>query len=702
VSVATIRPADSPGARESLFEDEALGRAYDTRLMARLWRYVAPYRLQVATTLLFVLPLLLFDLAPAWIVKAGLDRVIVPAATGAPPLATPASDPGGAFFGPLVAAAARLLAAPEGVPPLVWLALLYIVVSAGGSLFMYLDQLIMARTGQAAMRDLRREVFGHIQALHLGFFDTMPVGRLVTRATNDVENVSEMFSAGIVALIRDVFKMLGIAVVLFSIDARLAFFTFLVVPVLAAAAFVFRFKARQAFRSVRVRIARINAYLQEHVTGMKIVQLFTREERCFRDFDEMNADHRDAWLQSIRYDSALFAVVEFASNLTIAIVIWQAVGLAEAGTIYVFIEYMRRFFMPLRDLSAKYSVMQSSMASCERIFHLLDTPPAVSDAPDAAPVAHAEGQLGAVEFQNVWFTYDERVERSPTASPEGAQRPGAPGAPGERSGMASPEGAQRPGAPGAPGKRSGAAGEGQAESVEPEWVLRDVSFRVAPGERVAFVGATGAGKTTLIKLLTRFYDVTRGRILIDGVELSRWPQADLRRRIAMVLQDVFLFSGSIADNLSLERPEVDRQHVEEVARAVQAHRFIDSLPQGYDTPVRERGSNFSAGQRQLLSFARALAHGADILVLDEATSSIDTETEALVQEGIHVLMEHKTAIVIAHRLSTIRDVDRIHVLHRGRIVEFGRHDELLAQRGVYDRLYRLQYAAQEAGAAAAS
>ena len=233
-------------------------------------------------------------------------------------------------------------------------------------------------------------------------------------------------------------------------------------------------------------------------------------------------------------------------------------------------------------------------------------------------------------------------------------------------------------------------------------MLRDVSFRVAPGERVAFVGATGAGKTTLIKLLTRFYDVTRGRILIDGVDLSRWPQADLRRRIAMVLQDVFLFSGSIADNLSLERPEVDRRHVEEVARAVQAHRFIDSLPQGYDTPVRERGSNFSAGQRQLLSFARALAHGADILVLDEATSSIDTETESLVQEGIHVLMEHKTAIVIAHRLSTIRDVDRIHVLHRGRIVESGRHDELLARRGVYDRLYRLQYAAQEAGAAAAS
>jgi len=656
VSGATTPLPAATGARESLFEDEALGRAYDTRLMTRLWRYVAPYRLQVATTLLFVVPLLLFDLAPAWIVKTGLDHVIVPVATGV----APASDAEVAFSGWLGAAAARVLVAPEGVPPLAWLALLYLLVSAGGSVFMYLDQLIMARTGQSAMRDMRREVFGHIQALHLGFFDTMPVGRLVTRATNDVENVAEMFSAGIVALIRDVLKMLGIAVVLFSIDARLAFYTFLVVPVMASAAFVFRFKARQAFRAVRVRIARINAYLQEHVTGMKIVQLFAREERCFDDFDEMNADHRDAWLQSIRYDSALFAVVEFASTLTIAIVIWQAAGLAEAGMIYVFIEYMRRFFMPLRDLSAKYSVMQSSMASCERIFHLLDTPPAVQDAPDATPVAHAEGQLGAVEFQNVWFTYDESYEQ--------IQDPV----------------------------------EGQTESVEPDWVLRDVSFRVAPGDRVAFVGATGAGKTTIIKLLTRFYDVTRGRILIDGVELARWPQADLRRRIAMVLQDVFLFSGTIADNLSLERPGVDRPQVQHVAQAVQAHGFIESLPRGYDTVVRERGSNFSTGQRQLLSFARALAHGADILVLDEATSSIDSETESLVQEGIHILMEHKTALVIAHRLSTIRDVDRIHVLHRGRIVESGRHDELLAQRGLYHRLYRLQYAAQETGAAAAS
>ncbi|HEY5658696.1 MAG TPA: ABC transporter ATP-binding protein, partial [Myxococcota bacterium] len=524
----------------------------------------------------------------------------------------------------------------------------YLVVNAVGSAIQYLDQLVMSRTGQAAMRDLRRQIFAHIQSLHLAFFDTVPVGRLVTRATNDVENVSEMFSAGIVALVRDLIKMLAIAVVLFSVDARLALYTFIVVPFLAGVAIVFRFKARQAFRLVRVRIARINAYLQENVTGMKVVQLFTRERRNFREFDEMNAQHRNAWLQSIRYDAALYAVVEFAFYLAVAVVIWRATQVAAAGTIYLFVEYVRRFFMPLRDLSAKYSVMQSSMASAERIFQLLDRQPEVVDAFDAAVAPAAADALGSVAFENVWFAYGNK--------PDGG--------------------------------------------AELDWVLRDVSFRVAPGERVAFVGPTGAGKTTIIKLLTRFYDPKRGRILIDGVELARWPQAALRRRVAMVLQDPFLFSGSVRDNISLERADVDAERVERMARAVQAHRFIETLPAGYDEPVRERGANLSAGQRQLVSFARALAHGSDILVLDEATSSIDSETEVLVQQGIHALIEHKTALVIAHRLSTIQDVDRIYVLHKGRIVESGAHDALLAQQGLYSRLYRLQVAHQRRRSAA--
>jgi len=630
---AAARAPTAGSAREALFEEETLGKAYDARLLRRLWPFVAPYRRQVTLTILFLFPLLLFELAPAWIVKTGLDHIIVPAATGKP-------APEGAFLGPL--------RAPSGFPPLLWLAGVYFAFSMANGAFTYLDEMIMGSTGQSAMRDLRAAVFDQLQRLHIGYFDTVPVGRLVTRATNDVENVAEMFSAGFVALMRDVLRMLGIAVALFLVNARLASYAFLVVPVIAVIAALFRLKVRAAFRSIRVRIARINAYVQENVTGMKVVQLFTREPRNTRDFDAMNADHRDAWLQSIRYDAALFAAVDLASSLTTAVVIWQAAGLAAAGTIYVFFDWMRRFYTPLRDLSAKYSVMQSSMASCERIFQLLDTPPAVQDRPGArAPERGPLGRSGAVEFEHVWFTY----------------------------------------------------GAKQGEK-EPDWVLRDVSFRVEPGERVALVGATGSGKTTLIKLLSRLYDVRRGRILIDGVDIRDWPQSALRQRVAMVLQDVFLFSGTIAENIALERPEVGPEEVRRVAEAVHADSFVRRLPAGYDTLVRERGGNFSAGQRQLLSFARALAHGADVLVLDEATSSIDTETEALVQQGIHALMQGKTAIAIAHRLSTIEDVDRIYVLHRGRLVESGRHAELLARGGVYERLHRLQMAGRGVSAAA--
>jgi ABC-type multidrug transport system fused ATPase/permease subunit len=374
---------------------------------------------------------------------------------------------------------------------------------------------------------------------------------------------------------------------------------------------------------------------------MKVVQLFTREERNQRDFEAMNASHRDAWLQSIRYDAALFAAVEIANGLSTAVIIGYGASLVigggmTLGTLYVFMDWMRRFFLPLRDLSAKYSVMQSAMASSERIFQLLDTEPAVRD-PDAGAAAGERhpaprARTGEVVFEHVWFAY-------------------------------------------------------QGE----DWVLRDLSLRVAPGERVALVGATGAGKTSVIKLLTRLYEPTRGRVLLDGVDLREIPQRELRRRIATVLQDVFLFSGTVASNIALGRPDRDRAAVERAARAVEAHRFIERLPRGLDTELRERGSDLSAGQRQLLSFARAVAHGGDVLVLDEATSSVDAETELLVQRGLHALLAQRTAIVIAHRLSTIQDVDRIHVLHRGRLVESGSHAELLERRGAYWRLYRLQF-----------
>jgi len=623
-------PGDAAAVRRSgpgaaMHEEENLGKAYDLRLMARLWPYVRPYWRQVVAVLVMFFPIFVLDLAPAWIIKVGLDRFILPE------MANPAEhDP--------LLRLGWMLEPPAGVEPLYWLGGWLFVVMMLGTVFQFLHMAVMGWTGQSAMRDLRRDVFDHIQRLHLGFFDRYPVGRLVTRATNDVESVAEMFTAGIVALVTDVLKMIGIAVLLFLYDPRLALLTFTVVPVLAVAAVIFRLKVREAFRKVRVRIARINAYVQENVVGMKVVQLFTRERRNYRDFEHLNADHRNAWFQSITYDSALFSAVELASTITIAVVLSQAMGLA-AGTIYIFFDWMRRFFMPLRDLSAKYSVMQSAMASSERIFELFDTAPAVADRPGAADDTEGEGEIA---FENVSFAY-------------------------------------------------------QGE----DWVLKDVSFRVAPGEKVAIVGATGAGKTTIIQLLTRFYDVNRGRITLDGVDLRDLTQESLHQRIALVLQDVFLFSGSVADNISLGRPDIDRNAVAVAARAVLADRFIEELPEGYDAPIRERGSNFSAGQRQLLSFARALAHGADILVLDEATSSIDSDTEALIQAGIHALMECKTAIVIAHRLSTIRDVDRIYVLDAGRVVESGTHDELLDLGGLYQRLYHLQARSQESAVAAA-
>jgi len=611
---------------DAILEEESLGKAVDRRLLARLWPFVAPYRAQVAATIALVVPMFALELVPAWLVKTGLDRVI---------LAEPVAPGSGALE--------RLLQPPAGWAPLPWLGALFLVVVLCHALLQYVHMVLMATTGQAAMRGLRAAVFRHIESLHLGFFDSYPVGRLVTRATNDVESVSEMFSQGIVALVTDVFKMVGFAVALFLVDARLALATFAVVPLLALAAVIFRLKVRDAFRTTRVLLARINAWIQETVTGMKVVQLFTREERNLRDFARLNAEHRDAWKQSIRYDSALFSTVELAGGITVAILLWWGTGAATPGVLYLFIQWMRRFFMPLSDLSAKYSVMQSSMASAERIFQLLDRQPAIRDpAPERAARAADGAARGAVEFDDVWFSY-------------------------------------------------------QAEPRRPEdWVLRGVSFRVAPGERVAFVGATGAGKTTLIKLLTRLYEVSRGQVLLDGVDLRAMPQRELRGRVAMVLQDVFLFSGTIAENVALGRSDIDRATVEQAARAVEAHDFVERLPAGYETPIRERGTNLSAGQRQLLSFARALVHGADVLVLDEATSSIDTETEGLVQRGIHTLMQGKTALVIAHRLSTIEDVDRIYVLHHGRIVEAGTHAELLAAGGVYAHLHRLQSAQDRA------
>jgi len=618
---------------DSLHDEEALGKAYDGRLLRRLWPFVRPYMWVFCVDLLLFVPLFALELAPGWIIKHGLDSVFGgSAATGA------IADPQSLAIGDL---AIRWLDGwfdpPSWISALGWLAVLYAAASLGLAALQFVHMYMAAWLGQLAMRDLRTTVFDHIQKLHLGFFDRYPVGRLVTRATNDVENVAEMFSAGLVALVIDLVKMFGYAAILFAISWKLALYTFAVVPLLAVAAVIFRLKVREAFRETRLRIARINAQIQETITGMKVVQLFTREERNWIEFDRMNALNRDAWQRSNRWEGRLFSVVEVAQNLTVAIILGYGYGLAAIGTFYLFIDYMRRFFMPLRDLSAKYSVMQSSMAGAERIFQLLDTPPAVVDRADPAaiPVPIPE-RRGAVSFDDVWFAYNLD-----------------------------------------------------------EWVLQNLNFRVEPGEKVAFVGATGAGKTSLIKLLTRLYEPQRGEIRLDGQPLAGLPQSEIRRRVATVLQDVFLFSGTIEENIALGRSDLTHEQVEAAARTVEAHAFIERLPDGYRTELRERGANLSAGQRQLLSFARAVAHGADILVLDEATSSIDTETEVAIQRGVHNLMQGRTAIAIAHRLSTIQDVDRIYVLHKGRIHESGTHDELMALEGVYYRLYRLQYRSEQ-------
>jgi ATP-binding cassette subfamily B protein len=603
-------------------DEEVLGKIYDARLVRRLWPLLRPYWGLFLFALVLIPFVAFFEALPARLFAVGLDQ-----------LAQSESHAESAWFRALVQP-------PEGLTLLPWLAVLMLGVTVVGGLVELARTVAMAVMGQGAMRDLRTFLFAHVQKLPLSFFDRYPVGRLVTRLTNDIETLSEMFTAGLVALVGDLYKMVFFAYLLFSYDTKLALVTMSIVPAVAFAMLVLRWKVREAFRTVRVKIARINTHLQETISGMKVVQLFVRERRNLSDFAAVNREHRDSWLRSIRYDALLFSIVELALNLTIALILWYGAGLVGTGAVglgllFIFVEYMQRFFRPLRDLSAKYSVMQSSMASLERIFELLDTPAEAPDPPGSLP----SPLRGEVVFERVSFAYGE------------------------------------------------------------EPVLRDVSFRVAPGERVAIVGPTGAGKTTILKLLTRLYDVKSGTIRIDGVDVQSVKRSELRRCLAFVLQDVFLFTGDLAYNIGLARDDIPESEIRQAAEVAHVDRLVRRLPDGYRQKVHERGVNFSAGERQLLSFARALAQRPQILLLDEATSSVDTETEALIQDALHQLLAGKTAIVVAHRLSTIQDVDRIYVLHHGRIREEGTHEELLAQRGLYWRLYRLQYAAQARTAA---
>jgi ATP-binding cassette, subfamily B, multidrug efflux pump len=592
--------------------DEITGKAYDLRLMLRLWGYVRPYRRTFLLSLVCLLVSSIALLTQPYLLKIAIDR----------------------YMG------AKNLAGLSGMAVLFVAAALVELAAFYGNY--YLTMLV----AQRALSDLRVEVFAHLQRLPIAYFDRNPVGRLVTRMTTDVDVVNEMFAAGALTIAMDGLTLAGIVAILFHLHVKLALVTLSLMPVMALAINFFRVRARQSYRLIRERIARINAFLQEHISGMAVVQLFGCEARTFREFDQLNDSHRVANHMSNVYEASLFSLVEAVSSISIALTVWYASGRIVAGaiafgTLVAFVEYIQKFFIPIRDFSSKYAVMQSAMAAAERVFQLLDTKP-----PEEGDRRYAPAKVvGRVDFESVWFSY------------------------------------KRP-------KDGGIAAD--------DWVLRDVSFSVGAGETIAIVGATGSGKTTLVKLLAGFYDVQRGAVKIDGVDVRSWRLERLRRSVGIVLQDVTLFRGDVAYNITLGRDEIGAERMAAAAKAVHAHAFVSGLPSGYAEPVRERGNNFSTGQRQLLSFARALAYDPAILVLDEATSSVDPETEGLIRDALERLLAGRTAILIAHRLSTIERADRIIVLHHGAVREIGTHSELLAKDGVYAKLYRLQFAGHSA------
>ena len=638
-------------------DDEVLGKAYDARLMRRLLGYMRPYRAPIGLAFVSILGLSILQLAPPYLTKVAIDTHI----------------------------------AAGDVDGLTRLALLLLGVLVLSYVFEAVQTYALQVTGQRIIFDLRMQIHAHLQRLDVAFFDRNPVGRLMTRVTTDVDALNDLFASGVVSVFRDVFMLTGIAIVLFVMDWRLALVALSVLPLIAAVTQWFRRHARQSYRDVRGWIARINAFLQENVTGMATVQLFRREARQYERFDAINRACRDAHLASIFFYAVFYPAIEVLGALAVASIIWfggawTLQGSLELGSLVAFVLYSQRFFRPISDLSEKFNVLQAAMASSERIFALLDTPVGVAD--PAAPA-------GAVRER---LRNDERARFDPVADPA---------APADAVREHRHDGRDHVDALADPPAPAGAGGGGGHIRFENVWfayrgdqyVLEDVSFEVAPGRRVGVVGATGAGKSTVLNLLMRFYDVSRGRITIDGVDIRDLPLHDLRSRFGLVLQDVYLFSGTVADNIRLGNEAISDEDVRRAARGVHADRFIASLSDGLETAVAERGATFSVGQRQLLSFARALACRPPVLLLDEATSSVDTDTERLIQDALHVLMSGRTTIAIAHRLSTVQDMDTILVFHKGRLREQGSHQQLLAQRGLYRTLYELQYRDQEIGMA---
>jgi ATP-binding cassette subfamily B protein len=611
-------------------EEEVLGKAYDSRLMKRLLRYLRPYTWQVATALVAIVLKAAADVCGPYLTKVAVDRYLAPSASSSSFLAGWLS--------------------PKQLTGIAEIAAIYVGLLSLSFFLEFLQTYYMQWTGQMVMFDLRSQIFRHLQRMHIGFYDKNPVGRLVTRVTTDVDALNEMFTAGVVSIFEDIFVLAGIIAIMTRMNWRLALITFSVLPLIFWATMVFRKSVRDSYRRIRTAIARINSFLQEHVSGMVVLQLFNREKRAYRQFSDVNKSHMEAFKDAIMAYAIYYPVVEILSAGAIALIIWFGGGLTiqgvtTLGVLVAFIQYAQRFFRPIQDLSDKYNILQGAMASSERIFKLLDTP---VDITTPATTLKPTGP-GRLEFDHVWFAYRTVPADDTNHGHEG----------------------------------------------ELDWVLRDVSFTIEPGETVAIVGHTGAGKTTIISLLLRFYDVQKGAVRIDGVDVKDMDLVDLRRRFGVVLQDPFLFTGTVGGNIRLGSEWIAQAAVEQAVEDVNLADFIRTLPNGFQEEVRERGSTLSTGQKQLISFARALAHDPKILILDEATSSVDTETEYRVREALNRMVEGRTSVIIAHRLSTIQRADKIIVMHKGHVREMGTHQQLLARHGIYYKLYQLQYKDQE-------
>jgi ATP-binding cassette subfamily B protein len=587
-------------------EEEAIGKTYDVQIARRLLRYLKPYSRALIPALIFTLLLNLLRVSQPKFTQIAIDWYILPGK-------------------------------PAG---LTWVAAAYVIVLLVTFLFSYLQAVLLNTVGQRVMYDLRAELYQKLQRQDVSYYDHNPVGRIMTRLTSDVDALNELFTSGVIEVLGDVVMIVAIICMMVWMDWRLTLVTLITVPLLFAATTWFRKHARRGYDMVRTRLARINAFLQEHISGAQTVQIFNGEVKSRQAFHVINDEHRNANIDTIFYYAVFFPLVDLIGAFGIAVIIWYGGWLVmhndathtilSLGALVAFIQYSQQLFQPIRDISDKYNVLQAAVVASHRIFRTLDSP--ISIVPPANPVKDGRA-IGRIEFENVWFAYNDE-----------------------------------------------------------DWVLKDVSFTVEPGQSVALVGHTGSGKTTITNLLMRFYDVQRGRILLDGVDVKEWDLRELRENFAVVLQDVFLFSGSIEGNIRLGKSQISDERVRWAAHEVHADGFIERLPEGYQSEVKERGAGLSVGQKQLISFARALAFDPALLILDEATSSIDTETEQLIQQAIERVMMNRTSIVVAHRLSTIQRADRIIVMHHGEIREMGSHQELLAQRGLYWRLYRLQYA----------